>query len=392
VTGAITPGEVRDSIARLSAWLEAHDYAAYDPFDGLNAWVRPVAVTPLARQVLQQGVRRLPVNLRPALGIRPAASTKGAGYIARAHFKLHSLTGEIDHLAVAEGCLAWLLEAASPGYSGLCWGNHFDYQSRVFYLPQGEPTVVWTALIGHAFLDGWEATGRKQYLEAARSVVRFILRDLERRPAGEGICVSYIPSSFRDVHNANVLAAGMLARTAAVTGDAEALDVATAAVAYTAGCQRADGSWWYGEADDLHWVDNFHTGYVLDSLWWFMTSSGDQGHRERFRRGADFFLEHFFLADGTPRYYWDRTYPVDIQCCSQAIDTLALLAGTREGGQALALARRVAAWTIANMQDADGHFSFQRWSRLVNKTPMLHWGQATMLHALAALLEREAQT
>jgi hypothetical protein len=383
--------DVAAGISRLNGWLEAHHYAGYDPFDGLNAWVRPLAVTPLARQVLQQGVRRLPFNVRPALGVRPAASTKGAGYIARAHLKLYRLTGDLDHLAVAEGCLAWLLDVASPGYSGLCWGNHFDYQSRVFYLPEGEPTVVWTALIGHVFLDAWEVTGQERYLEAARSVVRFILRDLERRPAGEGLCVSYIPSAFRDVHNANILAAAMLARTAAVVGDEQAREVAAGAVAYTAGCQREDGSWWYGEADNLHWVDNFHTGYVLDSLWWYMTSAGEQGYRAAFDRGADFFAGHFFLDDGTPRYYWDRTYPVDIQCCSQAIETLTLLAADRRDAELLALARGVAAWTLANMQDADGHFYFQRRSRIVNRTPMLHWGQATMLHALAALLQREAQ-
>ena len=54
------------------------------------------------------------------------------------------------------------------------------------------------------------------------------------------------------------------------------------------------------------------------------------------------------------------------------------------------LARKVAAWTIENMQDADGYFYFQRWPLVVNQTPMLHWGQATMLHALAVLLEKES--
>ena len=38
------------------------------------------------------------------------------------------------------------------------------------------------------------------------------------------------------------------------------------AIQYTAQHQRPDGSWYYGEADNLHWVDNFHTAYVLDSF------------------------------------------------------------------------------------------------------------------------------
>jgi len=380
------------SISRLDAWLESHDYAAYDPFDGLGAWVRPLAVTRFARQVLQQGVRRFPWNLRPVLGIRPATSTKAVGYLARAYLRLYRLRGDLRDLGAAEGCLEWLLENASPGYSGLCWGNHFDYQSRVFYLPQGEPTVVWTALIAHAFLDAWEVTGRQEYLDAATNVAAFILIDLERRPEGDGVCISYIPSAYRCVHNASMLAAGALARTAAAGGDRSLLDVAAPAVAYTVGCQHADGSWWYGEAENLHWVDNFHTGYVLDSLWHYMRASGDESHREAYERGAGFLVDHFFLEDGTPRYYRDRTWPVDIQCAAQAVESLVVMTGALGDPGALALAEKVAVWTIENMQDADGYFYFQRWPFIVNRTPMLHWGQATMLHALTVLLEKESDT
>jgi hypothetical protein len=40
----------------------------------------------------------------------------------------------------------------------------------------------------------------------------------------------------------------------------------------------------------------------------------------------------------------------------------------------------------SNMQDDTGYFYYRRYSRwLVNKTPTLHWGQATMLCALAGL-------
>jgi hypothetical protein len=151
--------------------------------------------------------------------------------------------------------------------------------------------------------------------------------------------------------------------------------------------QRADGSWWYGEAEDLRWVDSFHTGYVLDSLWWYMVSTGDRQHRSAFQRGARFFVENFFLSDGTPKCYPDRTYPVDIQCAAQAIETLALLAGDWDAS-CWTLAEKVAAWTIANMQDTDGHFYYQRGRWWVNRTPMVHWGQATMLAALACLQRR----
>jgi hypothetical protein len=387
--GSPTAAEALASARRLHEWLEAHEYAAYDPFDGLASWARPLARGKTTRQVLQKSVRMAPVNLRPLLGVKPARSTKALGYCARAYLKLERLEPAAGWGERAVRALEWLLANASPGYSGLAWGNHFDYQSRLFYLPQGEPTVVWTALIGHAFVDAWEDQRERRWLDAARSVRDFIMQDLERREMGAGLCISYVPSGFTAVHNSNVLAAGLLARIATHTGDAEALEVARRAVDYTVGCQRPDGTWWYGEAEDRHWVDSFHTGYVLDSLWWYMVGSGDDRHADSFVRGARSFVEGFFTDDGLPKYYRDRWWPADIQCAAQGIESLALLARLLDPG-IMAVAERVADWTIATMQQPDGHFAYQLWpGGVLNRTAMLHWGQATMLHALASLVTEE---
>ena len=378
--------DVHGAIQRLDGWLEAHHWQAYDPFDGLNAWLRPLAIGKLGRQLLLQGVKRFPWNLRPLLGIRPATSSKGMGYFARAYFKLYQVWNSQTYLQRAQNCLSWLLSHATRGYSGLCWGNHFDYQSRVFYLPKGVPTVVWTAHIGHAFLDAHDLVGQPAYLEAIQSICQFIATDLERRSESPGVCISYIPGGYYPVHNSNMLAAAVLARAYALTGDTTLREIAAQAVTYTVARQRGDGSWWYGEAEDLHWVDNWHTAYVLDSLWWYMKSTDDWTHQEVFRRGATFWVQNFFLADGTPKFYADRTYPIDIQAAAQAIETLCLLSEIYDP-TCLDAAHRVALWTITHMQHPDGHFYYERTRWWLNRTPMLHWGQATMLHALACLLE-----
>lgn len=379
-----------EPIRRLDSWLVRNDYRAYDPFDGLNAWLRPLAFGSFGKQLLQQGVRRFPVNLRPLLGIRPSRSSKGHGYLARAYLKLHRHTGEQAYLDKAVACLDWLRENASRKYGGMSWGNHFDYQSRVFYLPKGTPTIVWVALIGQAFVDAWEATADKRHLEIAREACEFIMTGLERRADGNGICLSYIPGQYRSVHNANMLGAAFLARVARHTSEASLQAVAQAAIDYTVGAQLPSGAWWYGETENLHWVDNFHTGYVLDSLWCYLEATGDVRHRAAFERGADYFIANFFLEDGTPKYYAEKVWPIDIQCASQAIETLTMLARIRNDSMLRARARQVAAWTIDRMQDRSGYFYFQRLRFAVNRTPTLHWGQATMLHALSTLLLDEA--
>jgi polysaccharide biosynthesis protein VpsJ len=379
--------QIHGSIRRLSDWLDAHKYRGYDTFDGLNAIVRPLTFeNPLLRTVLQQGVRRFPLNLRPLLGIRPSYSTKGMGFLARGYLRLHRSTGDDAWATKAEFALQWLTEHQSPGYTGACWGNHFDYQSRTFYLPKGVPTVVWTSLIGHAFLDAYEQLGRQTFLDTASSCCEHILHDLATYPDGEGLCISYIPTENKQVHNANTLGASLLARTFSITRNAAYCDLAQKAMRYTAQHQRPDGSWYYGEKENLHWVDNFHTAYVLDCFKHYAKGAGDLCFDRQMMIGYEYWKRTFFLADGAPRYYHHKTLPLDIQCCSQAIDTLVFFRD--RDPEAIQLAVKVAQWTMQHMQDASGYFYYRRYSSwLVNKTPTLHWGQATMLCALAGLYQ-----
>jgi hypothetical protein len=379
---------IYESIRRLSQWLETNDYQGYDTFDGLNArFVRPFTFeTNFLRTVLQQGVRRFPLNLRPVLGVAKGHSTKGMGFLARGFIRLHQATGDHAWAEKAEFAVQWLIDHQSPGYSGACWGNHFDYQSRSFYLAKGVPTIVWTSLIGHAFLDAFDHFQNERYLQVANSACEHIMRDLDRYPDGEGVCISYIPKANSQVHNANTLGASVLARTAAHTGNQACRDLAAKSIQYTAQHQRPDASWYYGEKENLHWVDNFHTAYVLDCFKHYGERTGDDRFDQNMMRGYEYWKKTFFLADGTPRYYDHKTLPLDIQCSSQAIDTLVFFKDRDPEGLPLAL--RVAQWTIENMQDRSGYFYYRRYSSwLVNKTPTLHWGQATMMCALAGLYQ-----
>ena len=381
---------IYQSIRRVSTWLEKTDYRGYDTFDGLNSrLLRPLTFeTNFLRTVLQQGVRRFPLNLRPLLGVPKGPSSKGMGFLASGFIRLHQATGDPVWRDKADFTLAWLIQNQSPGYSGACWGNHFDYQSRSFYLPKGAPTVVWTALIGHAFLDAYDHFQKESYLQVAISSCEHILHDLETFPDGETLCIGYIPARItaknKQVHNASTLGASLLARTYSYTRNDSYRDLAAKAMQYTAQYQRPDSSWYYGEAANLHWVDNFHTAYVLDCFKHYMQSTGDDQFEINLLSGYEYWKKTFFLPDGTPRYYDYKTLPIDIQCCSQAIDTLVFFKD--RDPESLQLALKIAQWTIDQMQDSTGYFYYRRYSRwLVNKTPTLHWGQATMLCALAGL-------
>jgi hypothetical protein len=182
----------------------------------------------------------------------------------------------------------------------------------------------------------------------------------------------------------------LLARVAFYTGDGSAFELAKSAMTYSCVRQNPDGAWFYGEASKYHWIDNFHTGYNLDSLKRYIGSSGDREFEPNLQRGFQYFKRNFIEPDGRPKYYHTQALPIDIQCAAQAIDTLAFFADMDP--DSLPLAEKVADWTIQNMQDSDGHFYYRDlgWKKV--KTPMLHWGQGTMFKALAnLLLQRSVQ-
>jgi hypothetical protein len=384
---AYTDSPSWNALRRLDAWLERMDYKAYDPFDGLSSWLRVFTFgMSLPQRVLQQFIRRNPFNLRPLVGIAPHRSTKGMSFVGAGYLKLFALTGDSAYRKRAEWCFDWLIDHQSKGYSGSCWGNAFDYVSRGSYIPRGAPTIVWSGLIGHHFIEAYRALGNPAYLEIARSVGDFIMKDLPRIPADVGVCLSYVTDGEIAVHNSNLLGARLLSDLYKETGDKRYLELSTAAVRYSAASQLPDGSWYYGEDPKFHWIDNWHTAYNLDAILDFQRNTGSKEFDGVIAKGLEFYLASFFTEEAGPKYYADRIYRYDIQSASQSIDTLALFGTVLQRQDLFLLASRVAEWTIKNMQDDDGYFHLWKSSWWTNTTPTFHWGAATMLHALAHLL------
>jgi hypothetical protein len=378
--------KLRASIEHVENWVESHYYRGYEPFDGLSSYVRPLTFKNMfLERLLQQLVRQAPVNLRPILGIKPQESTKGQGYMAWGYLKMFGLTGNPDYRDKAVRCLAWLDQNKAPGFPTHSWGNHFDFVSRSGRLPKYEPIIVWTSLIGQAYLDAYDTLGEARFLDIVKSICTWIL-GLPKEKTDQGVCLSYVASRQSSIHNSNMLGAAMLARAAKYIGEKGYLDVAREAMVYSCSRQHPDGSWFYGEKNSMHWIDNFHTGYNLDSLKCYIDSSGDRSFGENLRMGFEYFKKTFIEPNGRPQYYNQRAYPIDSQCASQTIDTLANF--SEYDPSSLGLAMKVANWTIDNMQDKKGYFYYRQYPLVKAKTPMLHWAQATTYKALVLLLSK----
>ena len=376
---------IEESLDLVEIWIESHDFKGYEPFDGLTSYVRHLTLkNRVASQVLQQTVRRFPVNLRPILGVKPLDSTKGRGYVGWGYLKRYRLEHDNVYRDKAFDSLDWLDKNRSPLYPQHSWGNHFLYASRGGYIGKHVSTIVWTGLIGQVFLEAYSLFGLPRHLEIIKSIADWMM-ELPREDTKNGACLSYIMPQQSSIHNSNMIGAAFLAAAGAVTQRAEYRHVARLAMEYSCARQLPDGAWFYGEAPKYHWIDVFHTGYNLDALRRYRDASRDDAFAENLKKGYQFFVNHFFEPTGRVKYYYNRAAPIDIQCASQAIDTL--LNFTSDDHEALSMANRTARWYIRKMQSRDGHFHFRRYKGgLSNKAAMIHWGQATMYKALAHLV------
>ncbi|MBA7706396.1 hypothetical protein ES703_115249 [subsurface metagenome] len=208
----------------------------------------------------------------------------------------------------------------------------------------------------------------------------FILNDLNRHEENGTQCFSYTPLDSSKVHNANMLGASLLIRIHGVFGEERLKQEALAALAYSIRYQRGDGSWYYGQADYQSWIDSFHTGFNLQALRYFL-DEGYEEYRLVFDKGVKYYAENFFLEDGTPKYYHDRIYPIDIHSPAQAICFF-----SHQGQEYQNLTDKIVYWMLANMYSGDGHFYFRKGHFLTNKISYMRWSQAWAFHALTEYL------
>ena len=252
-------------------------------------------------------------------------------------------------------------------------------------VPRKAPNLVCTFFVASALLDAYEQRQESLCLEMAVSAAEYILNELYWTDDNSLAGFSYPLVSVRSqTHNANLLAAGLLCQVYKHTREKKFLGPALKVARYSAGKQREDGSWDYGEGPAQGWIDNFHTGYNLCALRSICRDLETTEFEPCIRRGADFYRAHFFREDGAVRYFHDRDYPVDVHCVAQSIITLLELRDLHPGN--LPLANSVFQWAMNHMWDERGFFYYRVLRLWTIRTSYMRWSQAWMLLAISTLV------
>lgn len=388
--------KVAVSFLKLKAYCEAENFKGWDPYDGLNSKVfqaLPFKRWDLARLAWIQGFKRSPINFRKLLLVPKEHNAKGIALFLLGYCRLYQLTengckdfGTKEELLIRIKELTHLLlSMRSKGFSGSCWGYNFDWQARrLFLFPKHTPTVVATCFSVEALLESYEITKDETVLKETLSAADFVVNDLSRTPHGKGIIFSYsIKDGNNTVINASLLGAKILSYSYKYTKNEMHAKLAKQAITAACDLQEEDGSWIYGLLPVQSWKDSFHTGFNLDAIETYQQNTEDYSFQRYMDKGLVYYLENYFEENGMPKYYHNKTYPIDIHCPAQVIVTLSKLNVFKENEVLLS---KVLDWTLANMQHKKGYFYYQLKKGMSSKIPYMRWSNAFMFNAMAHFL------
>ena len=372
-------------------WARKRQFRGYSKFDALNSpLLRGISCkSTFLRKAFVFAVSRMPVNIRPLLGVIKKQNPKGLALFARAYLNLFQLTGDDSYKKQADQLLELLLTISQKDkFSGHCWGYEHPWQNIAFFIPPYEPNSVVTCAAAEAFLKAYQLFGRQEHLDLCESVADFLLKDLTKIDVGPGrLCRSYDLRSNWKVINVNAFIAAYLAKLYAVTKKEQYKTVAEKTMRWVIDQKTADCAWYYTDPPQASriTIDNYHTGFVLDSIQEYLEVFDNPDYEQVWEKGLAYYRENLFTNDYAPKWMYNRPTPHDIHGAAQGIITFSKAAAKQP--ERLEQAQKILDWTLANLYDAaQSRFYFQKTKRWTKRFTLMRWSQAWMSYAISTFL------
>lgn len=379
---------------QLLANAKADEYFGHDPFDGLNSalfsfW--PSAKDSLLGLAFIQFCKRSPINLRPLIAVPKGRNPKGVALFLSGLLQDHQRTGDTQLLHQALGLGDWLLtQQCDPlVWQHPCWGYHFDWKARAFFVPKGKPNVISTIYVSRALYELGQVANRPDLCQTALNSAHFIVEHLRTQDDGQEF-FAYIPGETAFVHNASLWAAAWVGFAASKTGNSDYAELALRVARQSVQMQSTDGSWAYGTRHHHQFIDGFHTGYNLEALHDLRAALGVNEFDGAISQGLAFYKEHLFEANGAAKYFHNNPYPYDMHTVAQAVLTLLRVGDTAHD---VVLVEKTLEWSIKELYlQKEQRFLYQKTARVTNKINYMRWTQAWAYFALAFYNRYKATT
>ena len=363
---------------------QQHHFAGDDPFDGLNTYIFrkiPALQDTLVGLAWTQLLKRSPINFRRLVGVPKERNPKGVALFISGLLLEYQRTQNVERLEQAKELGEWLVDnmCDQQKWGAPCWGYHFPWKARAFYVPLGKPNLITTVYVSQALFELGQITEDEKLSQIALESADFIVNTLYQ-PLNEGDYFRYIPDEPALVHNANLWAAAWVLKSARLRGISSHEKLAHKACMTSIKAQQKDGSWPYGARAHHQFIDGFHTGYNLETLQIMQKEWQSEELQTAIDKGFEYYKQALFTPEGIAKYYHNNVFPMDTHNFMQAVLTLLKIGKSQSD---LQLAESVIQQAIENLYLAEQkRFIYQKSSTVTNRNDYIRWTQGWAYYAL----------
>lgn len=374
--------DLTNSLEKLSGWIDNNGWNGIDHYDIMdNSIFRLLNKRRFTFYFEIALLDLFPELLVKQFRVRKKINAKAIALLCEGYCNQFSTTKNDVFLNKAIECADWLLANNSPGYPNMCWGYPFNWDSNQL-LKAGTPSGVVTSHVVSALLRVYDNTSNNKYLEACVSACEFFEKQLNIIPISKDeICYSYTPFDKEICYNASILVAASIYKTS-TRDNRVSTEYSSKALNFVLKNQMLDGSWHYLYPNDGR-IDPYHSGFIIRSLYDIYLIKKREDIQFSIKKGIDYFINYLLVDKTIPVYRVGRKYPIDIHSCAEAIIMFSTLSELNI--EYLEVAKRVARWTIQNMQDKEGFFYYRKYPTHLVKIAYFRWAQAWMFLALSRL-------
>ncbi len=318
--------------------------------------------------------------------IADAHYAMGFAMLAQMHKRDEDYRRAVHFLEVLE-------QTRCEGYPDYCWGYPFNWVTLRGTIVKGTPLITTVPYVYEAFKAVYQIDRDERWRRIMRSIADHAVRDYKdiETSASASTC-SYTPDpkDSLSVVNANAYRAFLLTSAARDFSDQSYQKVAQRNLDFVIEAQNADGSWYYARDGQRHFIDHFHTCFVLKALAKIESLTGDPACSRAIESGIAYYVKNLFDAQGIPKPFSRPprliVYRRELYDYAECVNLATLLEGrSREFDT---IVRIVLDQILSVWQNADGSFKSRQLLAGWDNTPMHRWAQAQMFRSLCFWLRR----
>jgi hypothetical protein len=289
-----------------------------------------------------------------------------------------------------------LEDTRCPGHDRYCWGYPFNWGTLRGTIWQGTPLITTVPYVYEAFREVHAIDNDARWQEIMRSIADHALLDYhDFATSDRAASCSYTPFPEQSVGviNANAYRACLLTQAAKDFSDDRYRETAERNLHFVLESQNPDGSWHYANDGKRHFVDHFHTCFVMKALAKIEALTGDAECTSAIERGIDFYVRNLFDENGVPKPFSKPprliVYRRELYDYAECINLGMLLRGRFEK-----LDRQVddvVNQVLTVWQRPDGSFRSRQLLLGWDNVPMHRWAQAQLFRSLCLYLLRSGQ-